>query len=70
MRHGLKKVFVFQIRFPDFDSTLMVKSAASPAAVRGKRVDLGRKHKESGAGKVHDHLAGARIVPANRDMLR
>ena len=30
---------------------------------------LGRKHKESSARKVHDHLAGARIVSPNGDML-
>ena len=37
-------------------------SNAVPAALAGK-------HKESGARKVHHHLAGARILPADGNML-
>jgi hypothetical protein len=28
------------------------------------------EHQETGARKVYDHLASARVVPANRDVLR
>src|ERR1035437_4907741 len=37
--------------------------------VAEKRVGLNRKHKKSGARKVHDHLAGAWIMPPNGDVL-
>jgi hypothetical protein len=39
------------------------------AAGRQKTLGLSRQHNEAGARKMHDHLAGARVMPADGDVL-